>query len=319
MSSRVRFFAVLATIFAAVPLAWWWFLREPAAAPTTEPVAARPMAAAQLEVGARTLEVRLGETTGHVELRKGVDGGWQVARPGDALEPKDGVRTGDGSTVVLVGGETWQVKMEPGTEVGIGELSESITRLLLETGMARAQVLGGQRHVFEVRASNTDAQASTDAGVFTIASNGQGTVAVATERGEVLFSGGGRVVIVREGQQALKRPGQPPGDPAPIPSSLLLKVALPARRTINTPRLVLKGSSEPGALVEVQGRVVRVDEDGRFEAAVQLREGLNQLDVRARGVGGKERASAGQVELDTTVRPTTMDGDLWKDHPAQTQ
>ena len=136
-SSRLRFALALLLIAAAVPLAWWLFLSEPQAQPLPPPIAV-PDASVALDAGARITEVKLGEVTGTVQIRKGAGREWQDAKSGDVLEPNDGVRTADGSYAVLVGGETWQVKMEPGTEVGIGELRESITKLLLETGMARA-------------------------------------------------------------------------------------------------------------------------------------------------------------------------------------
>lgn len=309
MSARTRFALILIAIAAMVPLAWWLFLTDPPRAPLIPPA---PVAAV-IDAGPRPVEIRLGELTGSVQVRRGLDGGWQDARPGDALLPSDGVRTTDGSYAVLVGGETWEVKMEPGTEVGIGDLKESITRLLLESGMAKATVKGQGRHTFEVRATGSDASASTDGGVFSIASNGKGTVAVGTESGEVSFFGAGRVVIVRAGQQSLVKPGQAPSTPVTIPSSLLLKVSLPTKKTINTPRLVLRGEVPPGSMVEVQGRIVTVDDAGRFEVPVSLKEGKNPLSVRARGVGGIEAKSSGLVELDTTVKAPTIDPGLWKE------
>lgn len=308
MSPRARFALLLIAIAAMVPLAWWLFLSEPPPEPPHVVVAPPPV----IDAGPRPVEIRLGELSGSVQIRHGLDGGWVDARQGDALLPSDGVRTTDGSYAVLVGGETWEVKMEPGTEVGIGELKESITRLLLESGMAKATVKGQGRHTFEVRATGSDAMASTDGGAFTIASNGKGTVAVGTESGEVAFSGAGRVVIVRAGQQSIVKPGQAPSAPITIPSSLLLKVALPSRATINTPKLTLKGDVQAGSMVEVQGRIITVDENGHFEVPVSLREGKNALSIRARGVGGTEAKSGGVVELDTTVKAPTIDKNLWK-------
>lgn len=312
MSSRTRFAVALLAIVAVVPLAWWLFLSEPVSQPPvvipTTPVAAISV----VDAGPRQIEIHLGEVTGSVQIRRGADGGWEDAKPGDVLLPSDGVRTSDGSYAVLVGEETWEVKMEPGTEVGIGELKDTISQLLLQSGMARATVKGGGRHTFEVRAANSDAVARTDGGVFTIANNGKGTVAVGTESGEVAFAGGGRVVIVRAGQQSIVKPGQGPTEPVTIPSSLLLKVALPTRTTINTPTLKVKGDVEPGSMVEVQGKIVTVDERGHFEVPVSLKEGKNGLVVKARGVGGHEAKSAGDVELDTTVKPTVIDRNLWK-------
>jgi hypothetical protein len=311
MSPRTRFVLLLIAIAAMVPLAWWLFLAEPPSQPPL--VVVPPPAPVVVDAGPRVVEIRLGEVNGTVQIRRGADGTWIDAKPGDPLLPSDGVRTTDGSYAVLVGGETWEVKMEPGTEVGIGDLKESITKLLLESGMAKATVKGGGRHTFEVRATGSDATASTDGGVFTIASNGKGTVAVGTESGEVAFAGAGRVVIVRAGQQSIVKPGQAPSAPVTIPSSLLLKVSMPTKKTINTPKLLLKGDVQPGALVEVQGRIVTVDEKGHFEVPVSLKEGKNALEVRARSVGGVDAKASGGVELDTTVKAPTIDPGLWKE------
>jgi Glucodextranase, domain B/FecR protein len=308
MPARALFPLAVVGLVAAVPLGWWLFLGEPSAS------ASLPMAAPtpSPDAGRGAVEIHLGDIAGSVEVRRGLDGGWAEAKPGDVLQPSDGVRTTNGSYAVLVGEETWEVKMEPGTEVGIGELKESISRLMLSSGMAKATVRGEGRHSFEIRASSGDAVAQSDGGVFTIATNGQGTVAVGSESGEVAFAGGGRMVIVRAGQQSIIKPGLGPTAPTTIPSSLLLKVALPARGTVNTPKLLVKGDTEPGAAVEVQGRIIRVDAAGHFEVQVPLIEGRNPLTVRAQGVGGKAATAAGQVELDTTVKAPTIDRNLWK-------
>jgi hypothetical protein len=310
MSSTKRqlpFLLGLLAIGAVIPLAWFLFLREPPPPPPPKPVvAARP------DAGPAQRDLKLAEVSGTVEVRRGLDGGWVPAQQGDRLSPSDGVRTTNGSYAVLVGDEYWEVKMEPGTEVGIGELSESISRLLLEKGMARAQVKGNARHTFEVRAARSDAVASTDGGTFTMATNGQGTVAVGAESGEVVFAGGGRVVIVRAGQQSLVRPGQGPTAPEPIPSSLLLKVALPTRSTLNTPKVVVKGTVQPGAMVEVQGAVVQADEKGQFQTTVTLKEGKNAVQVKAKAVGGTSAESGHDLELDTTVKAPVIDQNLWK-------
>jgi hypothetical protein len=121
------------------------------------------------------------------------------------------------------------------------------------------------------------------------------------------------VVIVRAGQQSIVKPGEAPSPPITIPSSLLLKVSMPTKKTINTPKLVLKGDVQPGAMVEVQGRIVTVDDRGHFEVPITLKEGKNSLSVQARSVGGTEAKSASNVELDTTVKAPTIDPGLWKD------
>ena len=301
---NLPFILGLVAIALSVPIAWKVFLSGDSTALPPLPVAAA------VDAGQKKIELKLTQVTGHVQIKK-PNGEWADAKNGDALNPSDGVRTDDGSYAVVVGGEFWEVKMEPGTEVAIGELSASISRLLLESGMAKATVKGGGRHSFEVRASKSDAVATSDGGVFTIASNGNGTVAVGAEEGSVEFLGKGRVVIVRAGQQSIIRPGQAPSEPVAIPSSLLLKVALPGRTVVNRSKLQVIGNAEPGARVEVEGHMVRADEKGHFETTVKLVEGQNAVNVVERSVGGLEAQSRHQIELDTTVRKTTIDKNLW--------
>lgn len=292
-------------LLVAVPLGWWFAGRgEPPPLPAVqvapgEPTALPAKLAAELKSLAGTVEIK----------RAGAS--WRPANRGDLIEPSDRIRTGDGSWAVLTTQDTWQVRMEAGTEVEMSELSSGISKLMLESGMAKATVRGG-RHVFEVRAAKSDAVARMDqSGEFTVATNGEGTVALGAQTGEVQFIGKGRVVIVRAGQQSIIRPGQEPTAPAPIPKSLLLKVALPDRDRVRTKKLKVAGQAEPGALVEVDGKVVTPKPDGRFEATVVLDEGKNTVDVHARSVGHLDARSQHAIELDSQVRRTTIDKNLW--------
>lgn len=294
----------LLAIAALLPLGWSLFLDRPPPPAVVPPAA--PDAGVELPV-----QVTLAEVQGEVEIR-GVDGGWRPAAAQDVLAANEVVRTKDGAAAVLVGGERWEVRLEPGTEVGVGELSASISRLLLGAGMAHATVKGEGRHTFEVKATVGDAVARTDGGTFTISHNGAGTVAVGTHAGEVEFLGGGRVVVVRAGQSSIVKPGLPPTEPAPIPAALLLKVALPASLTTNKPKVVVRGQVLPGSRVEVGGRTVAVDQDGAFEVPLVLPEGKSTLGVRAQGVGRQDAASAHAVEVKTQVKKVTIDRDLWK-------
>jgi hypothetical protein len=177
--------------------------------------------------------------------------------------------------------------------------------------MAHATVRKGNKHTFEVKARKGDAAARSVGGEFSIASNGEGTVAVSTEDGETELEGKGRVVIVRAGQRSVVLPGQAPTDPVAVPSSLLLKVSLPTVSMVNKKKLTVVGQSEPGARVEVAGHMVETDAMGRFTTQVKLEEGKNGLDVRAMSVGGVQASSSHTVEVDTEVRRVTIDRNLW--------
>jgi hypothetical protein len=134
-------------------------------------------------------------------------------------------------------------------------------------------------------------------------------VAVGAQEGEVQFSGKGKVVIVRAGEQSVARPNEEPSAPKAIPNSLLLKVALPARQLTNHPKLSVSGITEPGAWVEIAGHVVIADKAGKFKAPLSLTEGNNAVEIKARGVGGIEADSRHAIEVDTTVKRTHVEMD----------
>jgi hypothetical protein len=298
--SNAPFVIGLVGLLGTVPIAWKLFLSG------NDPVKPPPAVVVVADAGHDgPVTITLSEVQGEVEIRDAnADGGWRPAKQGDELKSSAGVRTKDGAVAVMAGGERWEVRIEPGTEVEVGELSDSISRLLLANGMAHAKVKGGNR--FEVKATEGDAVARTDGGVFSISHNGAGTVAVGTEEGEVEFLGKGKVVIVRAGQGSIIKPGQAPTDPTPLPSSLLLKVALPATMTTNKPKVIVTGQVTPGSHVLVSGRNAPVDAEGKFKVPIVLGEGKHTIDVKAVGVGNQNAESKHAYEIDTRVKATTV-------------
>jgi hypothetical protein len=303
---QTPFLIGLLLILAALPAGWFVFLREPPPPPPPPPVATP---APEVK---KPLELEITEVSGTVEVLH-ADGTWRAATVGTALRQNERVRTQDGSYAMLIGGEAVEVRMDPGTEVSVEQLTESVSRLLLSNGMATAVVRPGRRHTFEVKAANADAVARLEqSGAFTMSNNGRGTVAVGTREGEVTLLGQGKVVIVRAGYQAVIRPGQAPSEPAPVPSSLLLKVDWPADRTRRERELVVRGQTDPGSRVEVDGVAITPDAQGRFERKVVLREGRNTVDVHAVGVGRIEQRERREVVVDTTPPPLKPDTqDIW--------
>lgn len=304
----VAFWVPVVLILLTVPVAGYLFLvRPPAQGPTVEVAVAPVSAAAPV---AKAVAVRIAEIEGNVE-RRAADGTWTPAALGEILARNDAVRTRDGAVAVLVGGEAWEVRMEPGTEISVDELTDSISRLLLQNGMATARVKGAAKHTFEVRASGSDAVATTTEATFDVSNNGTGTVAVGTREGAVTLSGSGKVVIVRAGQQSVVLPGAGPSEPAPIPPSLLLKVKWPERPLLTRKRLKVVGAAAPGSHVEVAGKVVRASAEGRFEREVELAEGRNRVQVRAVSVGGVRTDEIQDLQVDTRPPKTRIDGDIW--------
>ncbi|XXF80761.1 FecR domain-containing protein [Myxococcaceae bacterium GXIMD 01537] len=299
----------LLLILAILPVGWFAYLREP---PPPPPVVLAPPAPVVPEEKPRPVDLELSEVKGTVEVRHGGTGPWVPAKPGAALRASDAVRTHDGSYAVLIGGEAVEVRMDPGTEVSVDELTDSLSRILLGNGMATATVRPGKRHTFEVKAAGTDAVARTGAGTFSMSNDGKGTVAVGTREGEVALLGQGKVVIVRAGQQSIVRAGTAPSEPTPLPSSLLLKVQWPGEPSTRQRKLVVTGEASPGSRLEVAGEVFSPDAEGRFTHTIPLREGRNTVRVSASSVGGVKQEDTREIVLDTTPPKAELDPEIWK-------
>lgn len=298
----------LIAILAALPLGYFLFLHQPPVpSPPPPHVVEAPHPVTPPVKG--PVQLKLEEIRGTVQVRRG--GEWRTARVGESLRPSDAVRTLEGSYAVLIGGEAVEVRMEAGTEMSVEDLTDSLSRVLLGNGMTTVRVKPDAGMTLEVMAAGSDAVARTEGGTFTLSNNGAGTVALATLAGEASFSGQHKVVIVRAGQQSIVRPGHGPSDPTPIPTSLLLKVNWPTR-----PRrqVVLSGQTDPGARVDVGGRIIPTDEEGRFSHTVSLEEGANAVQVHALSVGGLHQKDERALTLDTTPpKRVTVDPGIWDD------
>lgn len=312
---QAPFLLGLVLILAALPLGYFLFLREPPAPPPPPPpvVAPAPVVEQAPEPVVRQLEIS--EVRGTVEVRRG-GGPWEVVSPGAKLQATDSVRTRDGSYAVLIGGEAVTVNMEAGAEVSVEVLTDSLSQILLNNGMATAVVRPGKRHTFEVKAANSDAVARATEGSFTMSNDGAGTVAVGTREGEVTFLGNGKVVIVRAGQQSVVRPGGAgPSEPAPVPTSLLRKVKWPG--TLQKQKEVLvEGEAEPGTQLEIKGASFFPDKDGKFKRRIVLSEGENQVDLRARAVTGASQEASQKIKVDTRA-PAVRVEDPWGNQGGQ--
>jgi hypothetical protein len=305
----------LIAILAALPLGYFLFLHQPPASPPPSPPSLPQAPPPEAPPERRSLELKLEEIRGTVEVRRG-GGQWRTASVGEALHPSDAVRTREGAYAVIVGGEAVEVRMEAGAEISVEALTNSLTRLLLNTGMTTARLKLGEGQTLEMKTAGSDAVARTEGGTFTLSNNGAGTVALATIVGEVAFSGQRKVVIVRAGQQSIIRPGRGPTEPTPIPTSLLLKVNWPARAQR---KVVVSGQTDPGNQVVVEGQPVPTDEEGRFSQPLSLKEGENSVRVLTRSVGGLQHEEKRDLTLDTTPPPVKVDPGIWDDPRPQGQ
>jgi hypothetical protein len=239
---------------------------------------ARPVAPETLQVAT---------VSGTVEVA-GPDGVFRAARPGDTLSARDRIRTGDEGDAQLRAADGSTVRLLAATDARVDELRRELKRLRLGAGMVEADVQDDPTRVFEVAFDGEPdggAVARTRGAAFTATSNGAGTSAVASRRGEVILSARGKEVVIRSGQFARISPGGAPEAPQPLPPSLFLKVAWPAA-TSSKPRLTVSGETMPGARVKIGTRWVQVDHKGHYKRELEVPDGTHELQVHAVDVGG---------------------------------
>lgn len=292
---RITFWAVLAALVAGTAIAYVLLLgREPGRrTPPPPPPAAVPLA--------------IGDLVGEVTVVRG--GERSRAATGAELKPEDVIETAAGARVELAGGG-YGVTLEESGRFAVGEITAELSRFRLGAGLVSARVQDDPRRAVEIEGA-PEAVVRTQGGEVTVARAGP-LVAVGVRRGRADFTASGATVALAEGQQSESRAGARPSPPAPLPSSLLLKVNWPAPRTTNERRMVVTGHATPGSIVVLGGERVEVQPDGRFTHVIVLREGRQTLSARAMGVAGKASSDGPAVVLDTRAPDARFDTqDLW--------
>jgi hypothetical protein len=244
----------------------------------------RPENRAERAVAIEPETLLVATVTGAVEVA-GPDGVWHPTHAGGKLSPHDRIRTGDDAATQLRAADGSTVKLLQGTEARVDELRRELKRLHLGVGMVEAEVSDDPARVFEVSLDDNGATARTRGAAFTASSNGSGTSAVATRRGEVILSARGKEVVIRSGQFARVTPGAAPETPQPLPASLFLKVAWPPTTSTRS-KLVVAGQIAPGARVKIGAHWAKVDHKGAYRTEIEVPDGVHELQVHAVDVGG---------------------------------
>ncbi len=231
------------------------------------------------------------------------DGEGATAQAGETLEEGDRIVSGDGGSAVLGLGADTRVSVDARSSVKVMGVTDEGVRLELEGGKVKATVRPGSGRVGVV--SDGREVTATDA-EFTAVRDGEGNLAVSTERGRVELTGVSGVAELKEGDDLVAPAGG--GSPlrAPASDALLLQVAFPAPGRTREQEVTVEGSTQPGATVTVKGGArpvsARAGKDGRFVAKVPLAEGKNALEVEATSLLGRS-AEVARAEL---VRDTTV-------------
>lgn len=242
--------------------------------------------------------IALVEVRGPV-TRQGPSGAVREAAAGDTLAVNERLASGEGGRAVLAVGTGSELVLDAASSLRVLEVAEAGVRVELEDGRVRATVRPGGP-ALGVRAGENEARASD--GVFTVARGGDGTVAVRDEAGTVSVRGRGEAIDLFAGQDAVL----PAGRQAlvqPASAALLLEVTPHGGGRTAAPQVEVRGTSEPGARITVKGRGAPVQvvaaADGSWIARVDLGEGENAVEVKARSLLGREAAATWRVTRDT--------------------
>jgi hypothetical protein len=239
--------------------------------------------------------------SGEVQVADGDD--WKPAQMKQRLRGSDRLKTLSDGTATLVHGES-HVSVEPDTEISVADLRPGLSDFTVAPGgVVRVEARGSRIRTTSFAGHVADAQ---EAG-FGMSVSKDGLAVVKVNRGEIDFRSGGHTERVMEGEQSEARAGRPPSRPVKIPKSLLLNVKFPDADTFSSRLARVEGRVEAGTRVYVGDRLVDTDSQGRFTAEVELREGINQIPVRAvDSLGNRKQEQSRPIRMDS-IAPGLQD------------
>jgi hypothetical protein len=253
--------------------------------------------------------VRVSAIEGKV-VRERAGGAGTPLRVGDVLSADDVVRTDEGGSATLDVAGVADVQVAARTQVSIGDLTETLSKVRLSDGRIAATVHGGAARSLQVDAPSSGAVANARTGEFSMLSAGT-RVSVATRSGEVVLSARGSSVRIGSGELSVVERDRPPTAPQPIPASLFLKLGATRPTVQRAKTTTVFGATTPGAVVSINGVRVTADGKGDFSSTVPLKEGANSIAVQSADVLGRsERAVWPRVTVDNSA-PTAKTKVEW--------
>jgi hypothetical protein len=226
-----------------------------------------PEPPARAEAAAR---VRVLAVSGAVERSSSL-GTWGPLAPGDELGAEDSIRTGASSTAELGVGERSRMTVADATEITVREVTAAAQRFRLARGRIAVDYGEGQQRRLRVE-DDAGRVVETGQARFGVLATGA-MLAVATETGSVTLRAGGAAVDVGAGRQSVARGDRAPSTAAPIPGTLLLKLADAAAELDRDDCAVVSGAASPASTVEVDSQPITPGDDGRFAVRVRRRRG----------------------------------------------
>lgn len=218
------------------------------------------------------------------------------AKVGDPLESSDRVSTGAGGRAVLGLGAGTRLELGESASLRVLGQGEDGLRLELEGGKIEARVRPDAGRV-QIGAGGRLVSATDADFAMGLA---DGDLAVETTRGSTTLQGFDGQSELVAGQQVLVSSS---GEliTGPIPDSLLLSVEWPPEALTRADKLTVRGQTQPGTRVQVDGGARAVaDASGNFALELELREGENSVVVQATDPMGRASRSTWTVRRDST-------------------
>lgn len=252
----------------------------------------------------------LSSIQGEVQVQKGGAGDWTAAAEGMLLRAGDVVKTGSKSSCAIKWSQDNIVKLTAFSTMKIEQLEKNPaagsenSSLDLWTGKmyAKAKKLSTPSSTFEVRTPT--AIAGVRGTKLAVEVGADESTAVECLEGSVSVKGtaGGEVVLGNKEKTTVKKneAPQPPQkldekdekdfEEAEEISEAVLEIMQPVGNleTDTTP-IAIKGKTDPGSSVNVNGQTVTADNNGIFTATVDLTEGVNQIKIESVNKQGKSK------------------------------
>jgi hypothetical protein len=198
------------------------------------------------------------------------------------------------------------VELADKTGINIAQLSETLSRVLLQDGRVVSEVRAAEGFRFRVQVQGNNGQAETNAGRFSVLRRSTSPAAFVAEQGTVTVTGARKSVTLQQGEQTVVTDNSAPSAPTKLPSSLLLKLGRPPPSRVRAHQAQVTGETSPGAIVTVGNTVVAPNELGQFKGTVALVDGPNEIRVQVEdATGRKQSAKIPNITVDSSPPPVT--------------
>jgi len=245
---------------------------------------------------------------GDVQVSKNGDDKWVAATQNMEIRSGGQIKTGPKSSCVIEWGQGNVLKLTPFTNMKIERLDFDMAdkaenaSLNIWTGktFAKAKKLASPDSNFEVRTPT--AIAGVRGTKLAVGVDADGTTDVECEEGAVsVKSNTGGEVLLAANQSTTVKKDEAPSAPAAMSSDdaasfsdlddslgATLEIIQPVGDLeTNTSPITIKGQTDPGGTVTVNGQTVIADQAGIFTVNIDLEEGVNHIKIDAANKKGK--------------------------------